>query len=223
MEQILHICSIHVQPWPNVAHTPPRVPEAGAPRAAPRRRARGDRPRRLRRRLDRRDRPRGRASPARSSTASSTTSARYSPRCSTARRSARSTSCSRRSLPCSTHEDIEGFVSGSIRAMIDAVAGDPADLAPDPAAAGRHAPGRSRADRARPRAGPGPDRSAASGGRRRAGGPPIDAEVVSHALIGTAEYFGRMLIEAPDRIEPDRIVATVSAVVLALASPAGRA
>jgi hypothetical protein len=36
--------------------------------------------------------------------------------------------------------------------------------------------------------------------------------VVSHTLIGTAEYFGRMVIE-----EPERIVATVSALLLALA------
>ncbi len=39
------------------------------------------------------------------------------------------------------------------------------------------------------------------------GGPRIDVEVASHALIGVLEHFGRLLLEHPDRFEPDRLVA----------------
>ena len=45
----------------------------------------------------------------------------------------------------------------------------------------------------------------------------LDLEVVSHALIGVAEYFGRMLIEEPGRYSTERLTSTVeSAVALAL-------
>ncbi len=46
----------------------------------------------------------------------------------------------------------------------------------------------------------------------------LDLEVVSHALIGVAEYFGRMLIEEPDRYSTERLTSTVESVV-ALALP----
>ena len=38
------------------------------------------------------------------------------------------------------------------------------------------------------------------------GGPPVDVEIASHALIGVLEHFGRLLLEDPDRFEPDRLV-----------------
>ncbi len=38
------------------------------------------------------------------------------------------------------------------------------------------------------------------------GGPAIDVEIASHALIGVLEHFGRLLLEDPDRFEPDRLV-----------------
>ncbi len=41
------------------------------------------------------------------------------------------------------------------------------------------------------------------------GGPDIDTEMASHALIAIAEYFGRMLVEDPERFDPERIVAMV--------------
>jgi AcrR family transcriptional regulator len=49
-------------------------------------------------------------------------------------------------------------------------------------------------------------------------GDDLDLEVVSHALIGVAEYFGRMLIEEPDRYSTERLISTVESVV-ALALP----
>ncbi len=39
------------------------------------------------------------------------------------------------------------------------------------------------------------------------GGPTIDVEIASHALIGVLEHFGRLLLEAPERFDPDRLVA----------------
>ena len=41
----------------------------------------------------------------------------------------------------------------------------------------------------------------------------LDTEVISHGLIGVAEYFGRMLIEEPDRYATTRLVATVQSLV----------
>ncbi len=49
-------------------------------------------------------------------------------------------------------------------------------------------------------------------------GDDLDLEVVSHALIGVAEYFGRMLIEEPGRYSTERLASTVQSVV-ALALP----
>lgn len=43
-------------------------------------------------------------------------------------------------------------------------------------------------------------------GLRLRGGPEIDTEMASHALIAVAEYFGRMLIERPAEFDPDRLV-----------------
>jgi AcrR family transcriptional regulator len=38
------------------------------------------------------------------------------------------------------------------------------------------------------------------------GGPQIDTELASHALIAVAEYFGRMMIEAPEALDTERLV-----------------
>lgn len=38
------------------------------------------------------------------------------------------------------------------------------------------------------------------------GGPAIDVEIASHALIGVLEHFGRLLLEDPGHFEPDRLV-----------------
>lgn len=36
-----------------------------------------------------------------------------------------------------------------------------------------------------------------------------DPEIASHALIALAEYFGRLIIETPDRFRPDRLVEAI--------------
>ena len=38
------------------------------------------------------------------------------------------------------------------------------------------------------------------------GGPGIDVEIASHALVGVLEHFGRLLLEDPDRFDADRLV-----------------
>jgi AcrR family transcriptional regulator len=47
------------------------------------------------------------------------------------------------------------------------------------------------------------------------GGPDLDTEVVSHALFGVLEYFGRIVVDEPGRFSPDRLVATVEALLAA--------
>jgi AcrR family transcriptional regulator len=41
----------------------------------------------------------------------------------------------------------------------------------------------------------------------------VDAEIASHALIGVAEHFGRILVEEPDRFDAERLVATIAALL----------
>ncbi len=53
-------------------------------------------------------------------------------------------------------------------------------------------------------------------GLRLRGGPEIDTEMASHALLAVAEYFGRMLIERPDQFDPDRLVAGIEQVLTQL-------
>jgi AcrR family transcriptional regulator len=48
------------------------------------------------------------------------------------------------------------------------------------------------------------------------GGPEIDVELASHALIAVAEYFGRMLIERPDAIDAERLVSAVESLLTTL-------
>lgn len=50
--------------------------------------------------------------------------------------------------------------------------------------------------------------------RGRADG--IDAHVVSHALVGMGEHFGRVLLESPDDLDLDRLAATVTALLASL-------
>ena len=41
------------------------------------------------------------------------------------------------------------------------------------------------------------------------GGPQLNVEVVSHALVAVLEHFGRLLLEDPRRFETDRLVAAI--------------
>ena len=119
-------------------------------------------------------------------------------------------------------DDIEGLVAGTVRGMLDAVMSDPLTWRPILAPADGTPPAvRKRIERDRDLVRQRIEGLVTTGLAIR-GGAEVDAEVVSHALIGTAEYFGRMVIEEPERIEPERIVATVSALLLALAGPSGR-
>lgn len=53
----------------------------------------------------------------------------------------------------------------------------------------------------------------------RAGADPnIDLELLSHALIALAEYFGQMLFEAPDEFDRDRLARFVTSVVAPIVS-----
>lgn len=46
----------------------------------------------------------------------------------------------------------------------------------------------------------------------------LDSEVTAHALLAVAEHFGRLLLEDPDRFEPDRLIASTLALFRALRS-----
>jgi len=41
----------------------------------------------------------------------------------------------------------------------------------------------------------------------------LDVELAAHALVATLEYFGRILVEDPDRFEPERLVEFAAAMV----------
>ncbi len=43
--------------------------------------------------------------------------------------------------------------------------------------------------------------------------PGVDLELAAHALVAALEYFGRMLVEEPDRFEPDRLVAFAAGIL----------
>lgn len=48
------------------------------------------------------------------------------------------------------------------------------------------------------------------------GGPDLDAEVISHALVAILERFGRMLLEDPPRFDPERLISSVRTLLAAL-------
>jgi AcrR family transcriptional regulator len=53
-------------------------------------------------------------------------------------------------------------------------------------------------------------------GLRLRGGPDVDTEMAAHALVGVAEYFGRMILADPEGFAVDRLVATIEALLRAL-------
>jgi len=48
------------------------------------------------------------------------------------------------------------------------------------------------------------------------GGPQLDVEVVSHALVAVLEHFGRLLLEDPRRFETDRLVVAIRGLLSAI-------
>ena len=48
------------------------------------------------------------------------------------------------------------------------------------------------------------------------GGPKLDVEVMSHALVAVLEHFGRLLLEDPRRFETDRLVAAIRGLLTAI-------
>ena len=50
----------------------------------------------------------------------------------------------------------------------------------------------------------------------RPGTAPIDSELTAHALLGVAEYFGRMIVAEPEMFDGERLVRAVDAFVAAV-------
>jgi len=103
-------------------------------------------------------------------------------------------------------DDPDAFLLDALRALIDRVTNDqltwrPILLAPQ----GTPAAVRERIDADRERIRRQLAELLAVGIELR-GGPSIDVEIASHALIGVLEHFGRLLLEDPDRFAPDRLV-----------------
>jgi AcrR family transcriptional regulator len=48
------------------------------------------------------------------------------------------------------------------------------------------------------------------------GGPKLDVEVMSHALVAVLEHFGRLLLEHPRRFETERLVAAIRGLLTAI-------
>jgi hypothetical protein len=114
-------------------------------------------------------------------------------------------------------EDPDAFLVAAVRRMIETVTADPETWRPILAPAeGTPAAVRERIAR---------DRDVVRArieallrmGIVLRGGPEIDAEMASHALIAVAEYFGRMLIEDPAHFDADRVVAIVESALALLA------
>lgn len=52
-------------------------------------------------------------------------------------------------------------------------------------------------------------------GLEQRGGPPLDTDVLSHIVLITAEHFGRLVLEQPDRYDRDRLVGALSGLLRA--------
>lgn len=113
-------------------------------------------------------------------------------------------------------EDPDAFLVEAVRRLIELVREDPTTwrpilLSPE----GTPAPVRERIGRdrevVRARV-----QALLEAGLERRGGPGIDAEIASHAILGAAEYFGRLLVEEPRRFDTKRLVTTVETLLAAL-------
>jgi len=108
------------------------------------------------------------------------------------------------------------FIAGAVRHLAETVAGDP--LTWRPILLGREGtPDAVRERIAR-------DRelvrsrlaSMLETGLAFRGGPAIDTEITSHALIGIGEYFGRLIVQEPESFDIDRLVRAVESLLAAL-------
>jgi AcrR family transcriptional regulator len=113
-------------------------------------------------------------------------------------------------------EEPDAFIVGAVRRLAEAVAGDPLTwrpilLAPEgtPAAVRGRIAGDRELVRAR-------IQSLLEVGLVLRGGPDVDAEIASHALIGIAEYFGRLIVDEPEAFDIERLVAAVESLLAAL-------
>ncbi|MDO9409768.1 TetR/AcrR family transcriptional regulator [Patulibacter sp.] len=50
----------------------------------------------------------------------------------------------------------------------------------------------------------------------RADGPPLDAAIVSHALVGIGEHFARLLLERPGDVDVEALTSTVAGLLAAV-------
>ncbi len=112
--------------------------------------------------------------------------------------------------------DPDAFLVEAIARLIEVVRGDPATWRPillgadgTPAAVRQRIARDRELVRARVEA-------LLRAGLERRGGPELDAEIASHAVLGVAEYFGRMLVEERERLDAARLLATVGALLAAL-------
>lgn len=55
-----------------------------------------------------------------------------------------------------------------------------------------------------------------AGVAKEKGGPAFDSELYSHAILATVEHFGRLLLQDPDRFDPERMVAAADTLFAAL-------
>jgi AcrR family transcriptional regulator len=113
-------------------------------------------------------------------------------------------------------DDPDAFLLDALRALIDKVTTDqltwrPILLAPH----GTPEAVRQRIDTDRERI-RGQLAALLSVGIELRGGPSIDVEIASHALIGVLEHFGRLLLDDPDRFAPDRLVAFAAGLLAVL-------
>lgn len=113
-------------------------------------------------------------------------------------------------LPTGLAGDPDAFAIATVRRLVEVVQGDPLTWRPI-LVAPEETPAAVRARIARDREVV-RERVAAlvAAGLAARGGPDLDAEVVSHALIAVAEHFGRLLLTEPDRFDADRLAATAA-------------